>query len=117
VPVCQAPAPRFREPARALHEVQVGGRGAREDPLQLFRREAPERCEQSAEHGAILIQDRIVTVLKEALTVDRNLLPGDASAVDAAAQDPVDRAVTVIGTLVAILTESATELGNDGNDR
>src|SRR5262249_45201480 len=46
-----------------------------------------------------------------------DLLAEDAAAIDAAAHHPIDAAMAVIGSAVAILAEGAAELGDHHDDR
>src|SRR5882757_8949158 len=98
------------------HQVQIAGRGCRKHSLYLVARQSPERRKQATEHGAIFIEDGIIAILKQIGTVNRGLLPSHASAIDAAAENPVDRAVTMVGSLVAVLAKGAAELGHNHHD-
>src|ERR1700723_2011347 len=68
--------------------------------------------EQPCEHRTIIGQNRIVPVLKKIGLVDLDLRAEDAAAIDSASHHPVDAAVAMIGAAVAILPESASELGD-----
>src|SRR6185312_13287299 len=87
------------------------GRGGKH-LLHLLGREPPERSEQSAQDGPVLVEDRVVAILEEIFARDSRLLARDASTVEAPAENPIDRAVTVVGALVAVLPEGAAEFGD-----
>src|SRR5215831_11270903 len=82
---------------------EIHRRGGGKHALQLLGRQSPKRGEQSAEHAAVLIQNRIVAVLEELGTLDSRLPACNAAAAHAAAENPVDRPVTVVGSLVPVL--------------
>src|SRR6202451_791305 len=73
----------------------------------------PEHAmEQAGKHRTIIGQNRIVPVLKKIGLVDLDLLAEDAAAIDSASHCPVDAAVAMISAAVAVLPESAPELGD-----
>src|SRR5580692_4052638 len=96
---------RGAEPKRS-NQFQILGVAAREDDLQLLRAKTPHAAEESGQHAAVVIEHGIVAVLKQRVVGHAHLFSGNAPAIDAAAEHPVDAAVTMVGAGVAILAKS-----------
>jgi hypothetical protein len=94
-----------------LYQLQIRRHDVREHLLAARVRQAPECLEQTAEYGAVVVEHRTVPILKQRRVLDALLDAGDASAGNRATEHPVNRTVTVIGAVIAILAEGATELG------
>src|SRR5579863_7689337 len=90
---------------------------ASEDPLNAGRLQSELMLQQTSKHRAIIGQHWIVAILEQRRLLDLDLVADDAPAIDAAAHDPVDAAVTVIGAAVAIRAEGAAEFGDHDNHR
>src|SRR6516165_9270108 len=95
-----------------LNQPEIGWPGVAEYLLHALRREAVHLLRKAGEQRAIIGEHRIVAVLEQGRLLDLDLLAGDASAVDAAAEHPVDAAVAVVGAAIAVLAEGAAEFGD-----
>src|SRR5206468_10531696 len=100
-----------------LRQTQVARPSAGKYLRELRRVQSIQPREQSAEHGAVLVQHRVVAVLEEAARIDGLLFADDAAAADAAAKHPVDAAVAVVGAAVAVLAEGAAEFTEHDHHR
>ena len=69
--------------------------------------------EQAAEHRAVFGEHRPVAILVQRAPLDGHLAPGHATALDAPAKHPVDRAVAVVSAARAVLAEGSAELRDD----
>src|ERR1700730_13014634 len=88
-----------------------------ENSLKARGLQSEHMLEQPCEHRAIIGEDGIVTVLEKVRLVDLDLFAKDTAAIDAAAHYPIDAAVSVIGTVVAVLAKGAAELRDHHDDR
>src|SRR6202034_1679359 len=57
------------------------------------------------EYGSIVVQHRIVAILKQGILAQRPLLTDDGAAADRSAENPIDGAMSVIGAAVAVLAK------------
>ena len=69
------------------------------------------RAEHAGEHAAVVVEHRIVAILEQRVMRHAHLFAGDAPAIDAAAQHPIDAAMTVVRAAIAVFTEGPAELG------
>src|SRR5215207_7497206 len=63
--------------------------------------------EQAAQHGAIFVEHGVIAIFEQARLLHANLFAMDDSAANAAAQHPIDGAVSVIGAAIAVLAKCA----------
>src|SRR5580658_8432196 len=83
-----------------------------ENPLNARLFQPEHALKQPCEHRTIIGQNGIVAVLKKIDLVDLDLFAEDAATIDAAAHHPVDAAVPMIGAMIAVFPEGASELGD-----
>src|SRR5689334_11977736 len=62
-----------------------------------------------AQHGARFVQDRVVTILEQRGWLERYGVACDAATAHAAAKHPVDAAVTMVGSTIAVPPERPPE--------
>src|ERR1700684_1298606 len=96
----------------ASNQFQIDRRHLLKYPCALIRRQSPQRAEQPAEHGAIVIEYREVPILEQRAAIHPLLLASDPAAVDGAPQYPVHRPVPMIGTAIAVFAKGTAEFGN-----
>jgi GH15 family glucan-1,4-alpha-glucosidase len=107
--------PSRRADLAALDQMQVLGAGTRKHRAEVGGRQAVHSLHEAAQYVAVVVQHGIVTILEQALCVDRHLVACNASTGHLSAEHPVRRTVAVIGSLVAVLTERTAELGHHDN--
>ena len=71
----------------------------------------------TADHRAIVSQNRQVAAFIKGYVRQPNLRPSDTSTVYVSAEHPIDAAISVIGTLIPVFTESPAKFGNDYDGR
>src|SRR5581483_5561573 len=98
-------------------EPQIGGRRPWEYLPDAVAIQAPQACEQTAEHRAVVVEHGIIAILHECRGLHAYLLPGNASPRDAAAEHPVHRAMPVIRAAIAVFAERASEFREHDDDR
>ena len=99
-----------------LDNPKVEFTNTRKHCLHLRFGEAVHTGNQRSEQCAVFVKHGVITILKQGCLIDLYLATGNASAVNAAAEHPVDGAVTMIGTAVSVLSKSATEFTDDDHD-
>src|SRR5690349_16283487 len=82
-------SPRGNAPRIKLNQAEVAGNGVREDAVETARVERVHPFEDAAEHRAVLGGDRPVAVLVQGARRNRDLLTGQPSALQRAAEPPV----------------------------
>src|SRR4051812_20758449 len=96
--------------AKRLDETEVARHGLREHTRELRCIQTPQACKHTAEHGTIVVEHRKIAILQQGGIAYFDLFTDNAAAAHAAAEQPVRRAVAVVGALVAVLTQRAPEL-------
>src|SRR5581483_214830 len=95
---------------------EIARRSTREHLLHAIARQPKHPGEQSAEHGAIVVQHREIAVLEQRRLLDLLLLARDAPALHGAAEHPIGRTMAVIGAAIAVLAEGAAKLADHDHD-
>src|SRR5262245_44144388 len=91
-------------------ESDVARGRVREDSIGSHPVKAEHHLEQAAEECAIFVQHRPVAILVERAAFDGDLVAYDATAAYGAAEDPVHRAMTMVGAARAVLAEGPPKL-------
>src|SRR5258708_4002446 len=97
------------------NQLQIEQRRLRKNARTLLRRKAPQRPEQAAQYGSIVVQHRIVAILKQGPLNQSPLLPHDGPAADRPPKNPIHSAMSVIGAAVAVFAKSSAKFRQHDN--
>src|ERR1700761_6253985 len=100
-----------------LNQPQLRRMDAGKDALHRRAIEPVHASKKTGEHGPIVGQDRVIAVLEQGCLIYLDLLTKNTTAIDAAAEHPIDTAMTVVGAVVTVLAEGTAELIDCDDDR
>src|SRR5258708_12703861 len=89
------------------NQLQIEQRRLRKNARTLLRRKAPQRPEQAAQYGSIVVQHRIVAILKQGPLNQSPLLPHDGPAADRPPKNPINSAMSSLGAPVAFFATNS----------